>query len=630
MCGLCGAVWNSHAEPIDPEALDRMTDILHHRGPDDRGTHWEPGLALGHRRLSIIDLSPQGRQPMENEDGNVKIVLNGEIYNYEPLRRRLIDQGHKFRSETDTEVLVHLYEEEGIDMLRRLNGMFAFALWDVRKRCLFIARDRIGKKPLYYMKQSGRLLFASELKSIVAVAKDAKEIDPIALDAYLKYQYIPHPQTIFRDVSKLPNGHYAHWSNDDFSVHRYWTPEWNEENDRLSYAEWSEELNSLLVDAVRIRLRSEVPLGAFLSGGIDSSIVTGIMQEESAQQIRTFSIGFHDKEYDESPYAKQIAKDRGTDHHEYFVTPDINDLLPKLVWHYDEPFADSSAIPTWYLCQMTRQEVTVALSGDGGDEMFAGYERYQAVRLGERTRHLPGFLRSFLAGPVQRCLPNSLRKGSFVRRLKRFLASLDKNRLEQYAQWVTLYSPETNDQLYTDSFMEQIAGHDPLDFLRQAQGRCSHRDAITQASLIDIQTYLPCDIMTKVDIASMAHALECRAPLLDYRIAEWTAKMPIRFKVQGNRGKVILRDTFKRFLPENIDKRKKTGFAVPLAQWFRGPLKELLQDVLLTPRCLQRGIFQASFLKRLLDDHFHGRADNAWKIWPLLVLELWFREWHDR
>ncbi|MDR1958927.1 MAG: asparagine synthase (glutamine-hydrolyzing) [Planctomycetaceae bacterium] len=631
MCGICGVLWTEASKAVNIQTLDKMTDVLGHRGPDDRGTYWRNGMALGHRRLSILDLSPQGHQPMSNENDTVWIVFNGEIYNFEPLRQELLARGHRFKSQSDTEVLLHLYEEYGETMLHRLNGMFAFAVWDASRRKLFLARDRIGKKPLFYCHEPGRLLFASEMKSILQVPNVPREVDPEAVDEYLTYQYIPHPKTIFRGISKLPPGHFAVWENNYFIVKRYWNMDFNSEEHRLKPEEWSEELRSLVTDAVKIRLRSDVPVGAFLSGGIDSSITAGIMQQESTRQIRTFSIGFPQKEYDETAYAESAANRFGTRHQKFIVTPDIHDILPKLIWHYDEPFADSSAIPMWYLSRETRREAVVALSGDGGDELFAGYDRYRAIQLANRADLLPCFVRRFLAGPVRAAIPVSTRQRSSLRRFKRFLEALAMKPMERYLQWIAVFNNTRRlEELYTPDFRGQLNGHDPLHFLLEAESCCVQRDAVSRISFVDMQTYLPCDIMTKVDIASMAHSLECRAPLLDYRIAEWAAKLPIHCKIHGHRGKFILRKTFQHLLPKDIERRGKMGFGVPIDHWFRGPLRETVQEVLLDSRTFNRGLFQKKGIETLLRDHFAGRFDHAYRIWALFILELWFRRWVDQ
>ncbi len=627
MCGICGAAWTSDSPGIDPTTLDRMVDVLAHRGPDDRGTYIETGLALGHRRLSIIDLSPLARQPMISDDGTLRIVFNGEIYNFESLRKELVAKGHRFRSESDTEVLLHLYAEDGEKMLSKLNGMFSLAIDDTKTRRFFFARDRLGKKPFFYRLEKDRVLFASELKSILQVEGISREIDPTALDDYLTYQYVPHPKTIFRGINKLPPGHFAVWQDGRFSITKYWNPDFNLEDANRSYADWSEELRSLLTDAVQLRLRSDVPLGAFLSGGIDSSIITGLAQRLSTKKIRTFSIGFPQKHYDETAFARKASEKSGTDHTELIVTPDIHGILDKLVEHYDEPFADSSAIPTLVLSELTRRSVTVALSGDGGDELFAGYQRYQAVKLGERVDILPHCVRKFLAGPMRSLIPASTQQKSTPRRLKRFFEALGMEPMERYLQWIAIFNRQRRNELYSVELAQQIGDHDSVGFLEDAATFCSQRDVVSRTSLIDVQTYLPCDILTKVDVASMACSLEVRAPLLDYRLVEFAARIPVAHKIHGRTGKFIFRDTFRELLPPEIETRGKMGFGVPIDDWFRGPLKNFVREILLDRRTTERGLFRLETVGKLLDDHFSNRFDHAYRIWALLVLELWMRRW---
>ncbi|MDR1486256.1 MAG: asparagine synthase (glutamine-hydrolyzing) [Planctomycetaceae bacterium] len=652
MCGICGAVWSRFGQPIELPILDVMTDILAHRGPDDRGTFLDNGIALGHRRLAILDLTELGRQPMHNPNKTVYVVFNGEIYNFESLRRNLIATGYKFKSESDTEVIIHLYEEYGENFLTYLNGMFAIAIWDTQQKRLILARDRLGKKPLFYRTEPNtepntdyylihkskyeknlygvnRLIFASELKSILTIPNIPREIDPYSIDDYLTYQYIPHPNTIFRGIAKLPPAHYAIWQNGNFHIKQYWHPAWNQEDEKYSLDEWKEQLRELVIDAVKIRLRSDVPVGAFLSGGIDSSITAGIMQQINPQPIHTFNIGFQQKEYDESPYAKQLADKFGTIHHQFTVTPDIDELLPRLIWHYDEPFADSSAIPTMLLCEMTRREVTVALSGDGGDEMFAGYDRYRAVQYGNIVAKLPLFLRRFLVDKIQPLIPTSTKQRSLLRRSKRFLETLAMHPLERYLQWIAIFNRERRRQLYTDGFEAGISDYDSLEILRQAESCCLRRDFCSRISFVDMQTYLPCDILTKVDIASMASSLECRAPLLDYRIAELSVRMPLKYKIVGGCGKYILRDVFRDLLPVNIERRRKMGFGVPIDHWFRNELKDKVRDVLLDKKTIERGCFQKKYITQLLNEHFNNQFDHAYRIWSLFVLELWTRNTID-
>ncbi|HEV3137060.1 MAG TPA: asparagine synthase (glutamine-hydrolyzing), partial [Pirellulales bacterium] len=540
MCGITGAVWFDAAAALGGDTLERMTDVLRHRGPDDQGSYRSelqlmpgygamPGVALGHRRLSIIDLA-LGHQPLSNEDGSIWIVFNGEIYNHRELRQRLEGSGHRFRSHSDTEAIVHLYEDEGLDFLRHLNGMFALAIWDARERRLVLARDRLGKKPLYYRLESNRLLFASELKSLLQVPGIRREIDPQSLDEYLTYQYVPHPRTIFRGFSKLPPGHYGVYAEGRWKTGCYWQPNFDHEIKR-PLVDYAAELRELLTSAVRLRLESDVPLGAFLSGGIDSSLIVGLMQSLLDRPVKTFSIGFAIPEYDETAHAREVAQRLGTEHHEFRVEPQCVDVLEKLVWHYDEPFADSSAIPTYYVSKLSREFVTVALTGDGGDELFAGYLRYRAVRLASHFDHLPRWLRSIASGPPWPRLGRSARSRSLLRRAGRFAEALSLAPQQRYLRWLALFDERARADLYSDGFLGDLPDLDPCDFLTQAFARSSHRDPVTSASLTDLVTYLPCDLMTKVDIASMANSLECRAPFLDYRVVELAAGMPIECKL---------------------------------------------------------------------------------------------------
>jgi len=636
MCGIVGAVWTSAAKAVRQEVLHRMTTVLSHRGPDDQGTYYRPlaaeeptrsGVALGHRRLSIIDLAG-GHQPMSNEDGSVWVVFNGEIYNFRDLRRQLEAAGHRFRTRCDTEVLVHLYEQVGEQLAEHLNGMFALAIWDQRNDRLLLARDRLGQKPLYYRHEPGRLLFASELKGIMQVPDVPRQIDPVALDLYLVYQYVPHPWSIFTGTRKLPPGHYAVWQADQLAVHRYWQPELNLEEPRPA-EQYRQELFDLLRSAVELRLQSDVPLGAFLSGGVDSSIIVALMQQLSDEPVRTFSIGFAEPKYDETRYARLVAQHLGTRHYEFCVGPDAIEILPKLVWYYDEPFADSSAIPTWYVAEQTRQHVTVALTGDGGDELFVGYPRYRAVELAALVDRLPVPIRWLLTGPVRAMVPRSVQYKSPVRRLRRFLDQLSKPSWERYLRWIGIFEPEHRQAVYTEQFARTVASFDPLDFLTEAQQRSAARDLVTSTSLTDLVTYLPCDLMTKVDIASMAHGLECRQPLLDHRVVELAAKMPLHYKYRRGRGKRLLLETFGHLLPQEILHRPKMGFGVPLDSWFRGPLAAFAKSLLLDRRATSRGIFRPGGVSQLLDEHISGRADHSYRLWALVVLEMWQRKWVD-
>ncbi|MEZ6069886.1 MAG: asparagine synthase (glutamine-hydrolyzing) [Pirellulales bacterium] len=586
-----------------------------------------PGAALGHRRLSIIDRAG-GAQPMANEDESVWIVFNGEIYNYRTLRHRLEGSGHRLCTHSDTETILHLYEDLGPGCLEHLEGMFAFAIWDARRGRLFMARDRLGEKPLYYTAGPDRLLFGSALKSLLAVEDVPRGIDPQAIDEYLTYQYVPHPRTIFAGISKLPPAHYALWHRGQLDVRRYWQPP-REQTDFRPYRQQVDELRGLMTDAVRSRLESEVPLGAFLSGGVDSSIVVGLMSQAITQPVQTFSIGFPVRQFDETEHAWTVARRLGTEHRQFRVDPNAVEVLPKLIWHYDEPFADSSAIPTYYVSQFARQHVTVALTGDGGDELFAGYPRYRAVRLGAMFDRLPGPWRA-LAGDFWRHLPASARQKSWRRRFKKLVLALRQHPGRRYLNWIAIFDEQRRGELYSDEFLARLPDSDPFAFLAAVLAETRGRDPVTAASLADLETYLPCDLMTKVDVASMAHGLECRQPFLDHRLVEFAAGLPVQAKMPLLRGKRILRRAFHDMLPRSIRRRGKMGFGVPLDHWFRNELRELVSDTLLDARARDRGYFQPDQVERLVREHQTGAFDHSYRLWALLVLELWHREWVDR
>ena len=635
MCGITGAIWTESDKAIDQPLLTRMTSMLRHRGPDDEGFYRNeirlrppyeavPGIALGFRRLSIIDLAT-GHQPMPNEDETIWVVFNGEIYNFSTLRRRLEATGHRFRTHSDTETIVHLYEDEGVDCFQHLNGMFAIAIWDAPRRRLVLARDRLGKKPLVYRHEPGRLLFASELKSLLEVPGIPRDIDPGAVDEYLTYQYVPHPKTIFRGIQKLEPGHYAICQDGKLETKSYWQPDFNHDRE-ISEDDAVLQLRELFESAVTMRMRSDVPLGAFLSGGIDSSLVAAIMQKNSARPIRTFTIGFPEKDYDESHHARRVAAHLGTEHQELVVTPDAAKIFPQLVWHYDEPFADSSAIPTWYLSEMTRKHVTVSLSGDGGDELFAGYTRYKAFwfsTLLDRARPL----HHVLGMQLWQRLPGGGRQKSLVRRIKRFTENLSIPPQRRYLDWLVIFNESRRAALYTDDFFAQLPDADPFTFLGNAWQHASHRDPITSASLADLTTYLPCDLMTKVDIASMAHSLEVRAPFLDFRLVEFAASLPVTMKFRRGRGKYLLRRAYGDLLPASIWNRPKMGFGVPLDYWFRNSLREITRDTLLATDARCHAFFRRQAIEQLIDEHASRSFNHAPRLWSLLFFEMWLREW---
>lgn len=637
MCGITGGVWIDPAQEVTPHTLARMTEVLQHRGPDDDGQYRSeflirppydplPGVALGFRRLSIIDVAG-GKQPLSNEDGSVWVVFNGEIYNFGALRHRLEATGHRFRTQSDTETIVHLYEDEGLDCFSHLNGMFAIAIWDANHRRLVLGRDRLGQKPLVYRLESQRLLFASELKSILQVPGVPRELDRGAIDEYLTYQYVPHPNTIFRGIRKLPPAHRAVYQDGELAITPYWRPDFNIQRP-MTEAEACEQLRETLTSAVKLRMQSEVPLGAFLSGGVDSSLITALMQQHSTEPIKTFSIGFPIREYDESSYARSVASHLGTDHQAFQVTPDGVAVLPKLVWHFDEPFGDSSAIPTWYVSQMTRRHVTVALTGDGGDELFIGYPRYRAVGWAAGIDRVAP-LKSFLGSRFWQWIPAPSKQKSRLRQAKRFSEALGMSPLRRYLDWISIFNEARRAELYTDDFLASLPNSDPASFLSTAYARAQRRDPITAIALTDLVTYLPCDLMTKVDIASMAHSLECRQPFLDYRVVELAAAMPLSLKYRWGQGKRILRRAFGDLLPAGIWRRKKMGFGVPLDHWFRAELKELTNDVLLDGTARNRGFFRPETVEALVRQHQCGEFDHAYRLWSLLVFELWMRQWVD-
>ena len=643
MCGICGSAWldSDPAGGLPETSLAKMVARLEHRGPDDSGTFRDRNAALGFRRLAIVDL-PGGHQPLSNEDGTIWTVFNGEIYNFPALRHRLEARGHSLRSLGDTEVLVHLYEDEGPGLFSLLRGMFALAIWDAPRRRLVLGRDRMGQKPLVYRLDpaSGRITFASELKALLALpeADVPRNVDPAALDEYLTFGYVPYPSTILRGVRKLPPAHHAVWQDGKLDLARYWNPDFNRQVDR-PLAEAADELRATLDAAVREQMVADVPLGAFLSGGVDSSIVVALMQRASNRPVKTFSIGFDDPSFDESGYAELVAKSLGTEHQTFRVEPDAWSTLPALAEQFDEPFADSSSLPTWFVARETRRHVTVALTGDAGDELFGGYDRYRAVALAARMDQLPSSLRGWLGGPLARVVPSSVRAKTRLRQVKRFLERVNLSPERRYLGWVAMFDEPTRTGLYSPDFLDHLARSsersdvdtDPASVLFEALGAASRRDPVTQATVADLLTYLPGDLLVKVDLASMAHSLECRSPFLDHRVVELALAMPVdhKLRLRGGRSKVVLKAAFADSIPPSILTRPKMGFGVPLDRWFRGPLGVEVRSVLLDPRTLARDLFRPEAVRALIDDHLGGRRDHAYRLWALLMLELWFRRYID-
>ncbi|WZO98581.1 asparagine synthase (glutamine-hydrolyzing) [Isosphaeraceae bacterium EP7] len=633
MCGIGGAAWVDGARPLTSEQLLAMTRRIAHRGPDDSGEHLDANVTLGFRRLSIVDLAG-GHQPLSNEDGTVWTVFNGEIYNFQDLRHRLEAVGHRLRSTGDTEVLVHLYEDVGTGLFAMLRGMFALAIWDAPRKTLVLGRDRLGQKPLYYRNHGGRIVFASELKALLALPEADVPRTPShrAIDQYLTYGYVPHPCTILEGVHKLPPAHYAVWRDGQLTLTRYWNPDWSRVRER-PYGEDVEELRATLDHAVREQMVADVPLGAFLSGGVDSAIIVALMQRASSRPVKTFSIGFDDPAFDETAHAEAAARFLGTEHHRFVIEPKAWETIPALAVQFDEPFADSSALPTWHVARETRREVTVALTGDAGDELFGGYDRYRAVAFAAMLDRMPAGARGLLAGPLARALPVSTRAKTPMRRIKRLLEALGEPPLRRYLRWITSFDEPARASLYTDAFVASLAegdgDSDPAAILAGAFDTAPGRDPATRAMIADMLTYLPGDLLVKVDLASMAHSLECRGPFLDHRVVELALAMPLdrKLRLRGGRSKVVLKQAFADLMPPGLANRPKMGFGVPIDRWFRGPLAEELRAVLLDPVALGRGMFRPEAVAALIDDHQSGRRDNAYKLWALMMLELWFREY---
>jgi asparagine synthase (glutamine-hydrolysing) len=630
MCGIAGAAWDSNGVPISPQSLDRMTDILQHRGPDGRGVYYQQyengsGIALGHRRLAIIDLGG-GQQPLCNEDGSVWVTFNGEIYNFRELRQDLVKRGHRFKTDSDTETIVHLYEDYGEQCLQYLRGMFAFALWDAKQQSLLLARDRLGEKPLVYHLHEGRLSFASEIKSLLQIPSIVRKVDPEALSQYLTFGYVPHPRTMFCGIQKLPPAHFAKFKRGRFTLERYWEPDWNRE-DKIPLPELKEKLKEELVESVRLRLRSDVPIGAFLSGGIDSTVIVGLMQEQLPHPTRTFTMGFPESGYDETPYARQAARHLGTEHCELVVDPASAGLLPTLTWHFDEPFGDSSAIPTFGLAQATRAHVKVAMTGDGGDELFAGYPRYQTVQRLDAFDRLPSLVKSLITMPVWQRLTGSDSQSAFLSRLRFRLGILGQPSDARYLNWVSRFQKSQLAHLLSENFQQHIFEQTETEIVQALQ--VSSRSAGIRAMQCDLQTYLPGDLLAKVDITSMAHGLECRSPFLDHHVVEQALAIPWRHHIDRSVVKPMLTRTFKDMVPKRLQTRGKQGFCVPLDAWFRGPLRAMAQDMLQTNSGLQRGYFRTDAVASLMAQHLSGKWNHGEKLWMLLCLEQWHRDFID-
>ena len=626
MCGIAGKFNFDAANPIDRERLIAMTSAVAHRGPDADGFYVAPGIGLGHRRLSIIDLA-SGHQPLANEDQTIWVVFNGEIYNFAEIRSELCTFGHRFRTHSDTEVIVHAYEQWGERAVDRFRGMFAFALWDEPRRRLLLVRDRLGVKPLYYSTTSSGVTFGSEIKSILEDPDVPRGWDPEALDAYLALTYVPSPQTIFRAVAKLPPGHLLVAEHGRVTVRQYWDLEFTGDGDPSRERAYLERLDELVSESVALRLVSDVPLGAFLSGGIDSSAVVAAMAESCAGRVVTTSVGFNEHGFNELEYARAVAAHLGVEQHETIVHPgdgEIVELLPKLAWHLDEPFADSSAVPTYYVSKAAREHVTVALSGDGGDELWAGYARHRVEQSELDARRWLGPTAGRLAGRAARRLPLALKGVRSLRHLA--LTPADAcARKHGYGQ----FEQDGRDALYASDFAAQVRHSDPFRSLRLAYESCASKDPLDRALYADVKTYLVDDIMTKVDKMSMAVSLESREPLLDHKLLEFAATVPTGLKLKNGQSKYLLRRLLERRIPKAIVDRPKHGFEAPIGEWLRGPLAPMVDSLLTDGRLRERGIFDDRGVRRVWQEHREGRRDHRHRLWSLIMLELWFRTFVD-
>lgn len=619
MCGIAGLLYHDPAKIVDPALVDRMCLSIRHRGPDENGAWIHGNVGIGMTRLSIIDLAG-GSQPIHNEDESMWIVFNGEIYNFPELRKDLLGKGHRFYTESDTETILHLYETHGEDCVTFLRGMFAFAIWDCGKQTLFLARDRIGKKPLYYYSNGDQFLFGSEIKTILQKGDVPREMSPSALIHYIPFGYVPDPESMFQGIRKLPPGHHLTCKRGEVRVRKYWDVQYRVMKP-LSEDACIDQMMEIFSEAVRIRLISEVPLGAFLSGGIDSSMVVAMMAKHMGEPVKTFSIGFENQTYNELEFARTVSKRFGTDHHEEIVKPDADSIILDLVHSFDEPFADSSAIPTFYVSRMARKHVTVALSGDGGDELFGGYGRYRDSWFGNCSRFIPTPVKSQLMR-LGLSLPESFPGVSTLR----YIASDNDSRyIWKMAKGMSVIHAD----IFSREIRERVPSTDPAPAFLQYMNSLNGQDKLTRRMHLDLKTYLPGDIMTKVDRMSMSVSLETRAPILDHHLVEFAATIPPGMKVNGATTKYIWKKAAERLLPKEIIYREKQGFAIPISYWIKKEWSEIADELVLGDRALRRRNFNEKFLRNLVREHRSGRRDNSYLIWTFMILELWYREYID-
>src|SRR4051812_39565504 len=627
MCGITGYV-RSDGAPVDRDLLAKMNAAIYHRGPDEDGFYLSDGVGLAMRRLAIIDLK-SGQQPIHNADQTRWIVFNGEIYNYRELRKELEGRGHRFYTDSDTEAIVHAYDEYGADCPKYLRGMFAFAIWDERDKSLFLARDRVGKKPLLYAQAGGDFIFGSEFMALLEHPQLSRDVNYEAIHHYLSFICVPAPLTAFCSISKLEPGHWLLWKNGEIKLERYWQIDFTKKI-AISEAEAGERVVELLREAVRIRLMSEVPLGAFLSGGIDSSAVVALMAQESSEKVKTFSVGFEEQDFSELHHARRVAEHVGTDHHEFVVKPDAMEILPTLVEHYGEPFADSSAIPSYYVSRETRKHVTVALNGDGGDECFAGYERYAAMNVAQRyVKLLPAAIRDHVIKKVANALPRAQSRKNPLRKAQRFLDAASLSPVQRYLRWVSAFDEQAKLNIYSENFRHETARFSTAGFLEPWFAQANGAGIVDASLLTDTMTYLPNDLLVKMDIASMAVSLEARSPFLDHHLMEFAASLPEHLKLRGMTTKYLLKRVLKRFVPEENLTRAKMGFGIPVGHWFRGSMQNFLRETLLSDRALSRGLFDRDKVRQMVEQHVQHKIDHDHRLWSLLMLELWFNRFID-
>ena len=623
MCGIAGFV-NAQRTIADARlTLQRMCGVIEHRGPDDEGFYIDDSAGLGMRRLSIIDIAT-GHQPISNEDDSIWLVFNGEIYNYRELRADLLARGHVFKTSSDTEVILHLYEDFGEACVERLRGMFAFAIWDKKTRALFAARDRVGIKPFHYAMAGDAFVFGSEIKSLLQHSAVTREVNFDAISDFLSFGYVPDPNTAFLGIHKLPPGHTLTLKDSRLSIRSYWDFRYDDQPAPPESEQQIEaRLRDLIAESVRMRLISDVPLGAFLSGGIDSSAVVAMMQREMDRRVKTFSIGFSESSFDELNYARLAARSLNTDHHEFVVTPDVCRMIEEIVWHHDEPFADVSSIPTYIVSKMAREFVTVVLSGDGGDELFAGYDRYLVDRSRQRYEMIPRFLRRSVLGSISRALPRSAYG-------KNFLANISMDADARYIDSVSYFNASKKSEMVSPEFRATIAERDSSAAFKRFFATPRSASRLHHLLYLDSKTYLPGDILTKVDRMSMAHSIEARVPLLDHKLIEFVQRLPAQIKLHDDRTKHLFKQAMRGILPAEIIDRPKQGFDVPINKWLNVELREMLDDVLNDARTRQRGYFSSAAVDAIIREHRRGRRNNSRHLWGLLTLELWHRAFVDR